>query len=245
MTRVLTLILSGLLTAGLAGCLGASAYDVRIDKHVENLRYQQKLDQYTSAPAQGKLQQLGVYLRPPKPLAEGQQSPLPAPNGLFDAVSYFSGAEGGVPMQLHVLARRKQGAQAKAKPGEPAPAQRGAFLSDLRTVLSSYYGPGASEGKLDPVSQRGRSVQRQKFQAANGDTILMDVFEQPGYELALVWDIAPAAANSESVRGMDYTLGSLAVGPKAANLFAGGSDDDAAAPAAGGAGGGQGQGVAF
>ena len=102
---------------------------------------------------------------------------------------------------------------------------------------------GASEGKLDPVSQHGRTVQRQKFQAANGNTILLDVYEQPGYELALVWDIAPAAAGDDAVKGIDYTLGSLAVGPKAANLFAGGSDDDA--PAATAEGGGQGSGVAF
>ncbi len=234
MKRVLALCLSASSLLAL-GCLGASSYDLRLEKTLENMKYQQKLDQSLSPAVQGQLKDLGVYVRPPKELAP-VPAVLPAAPGAFDAVESFSGAQGGVPLQLHILARLKQPPKAQAKPGQAAPppaASRANFTGDVQAVLNSHYaGAVPVGGKLDTVNERGRSYQKQKFPSPTGSTVDVYYLEDGNHQVALVWDIAPAAANSPAVEpGIRLTTGSMAVGRKAANLFSGGDEDTPAAGA--------------
>jgi hypothetical protein len=210
MARVVLAVLAALATASLPGCLGAAAYEQRIKDYETYLGDLQKLNQYTNPPAGGKLQQLGVTVRTPIPLQEGTP-PIQAPT--FDAVAYFSGAQANVPMQVYILARKKGQAAAKPKAGETPPAQRGAFSSDVRTILDSLYGGNAAEGQVVQMNEGGKPFSRKQFNAANGNTVKVDQYDQGNYEVALIWEFAPAAATSEAVEpGIRLTLSSLSVG---------------------------------
>lgn len=234
MKRVLALVLSASTLCAL-GCLGQYSYEKRLETTLENLKYQQRLDAYLNPAAQGALKDVGVYVRPPRPLEKAPGSLIPVTAGTFDAAESFTGAQADVPLQLHVLARLKQKPKAQPKQGQAPPpdAPRGNFVADVQAVLNSFYGGAVPVGgKLDNFSERNRSYRRQKFASPTGNTVDVYFFEEGNHQAALVWDIPPAAAQSPAVDpGIRLTLGSFAAGPKATNLFQGGDED---APASGG-----------
>lgn len=249
MKRVLALLLCATAVTSL-GCLGAASYEKRLDASLTNMQYQEELKKYLSDATPGPLKDLGIYLRPPKGFQKAPSTLLPVQPGAFDVAESFSGgaAEGGAPIQLHVLARLKKKPKPQAKPGQPAPPQQAdrspaSFVQDVQTILQGFYGGEVVGGKVEKVNQRNRQYQRMKFASATSNTIDVYFYDQGNHLAALIWDTPATQASSEAItRGKDRTLGSFAVGKTAMNLFAGRDEDEA--PQSSGEGGGAG-GVTF
>ena len=56
-------------SAGLILAIGCSDYDYRLGKTLEDMRYQKRLDDnLMPAATKGKLEELAIYVRPPKTL---------------------------------------------------------------------------------------------------------------------------------------------------------------------------------
>ncbi len=237
-------LLATFLTASLVLVLGCSkTYEDRLNRTLDRMKYIQRLDQYLQPPPQGKYRDLGIFLRPPKPLDQ-------APNlvglteipGFYDLASSFVGVmsqggdqakkgQGGPPpaLRLHVLARVKRPKKPAAKKGEPVEpppsVNRGDFTTDVRTQLASDYGAGdtAVSGELKTETRRSNSFKRLIFTApSNGDTIRVYFYKEGDYEAALVWDIPPNAPKPPIDTGIPLCLETFSVGPKALRAFAGG-----------------------
>jgi hypothetical protein len=234
MKRLVWLML-GMVSLGVAGCLGDASYDERMQRTLDNMRYQQKLDANLMSAPQEKFKALSVFVRPPKGLKQISSLLRPAP-GTFEIVETFQG-----PPNLHVLVRKNPPPKpAPPKPGQPAPpppAARGPFVSDVNTLLGQTF--GAEPGKQESVTEHGKAYKRAKFTSAAGETVTVYYYEQGssknGYDAALVWVIPPKAAKTAPVvTGIPLTMGSFATGRGAANAFAGRAEDDM------GGGGGEG-----
>ncbi len=259
MRRVLTVVVAATAVCGL-GCLGENSYETRLEKTLDYLKYQQQLNTFLKPAEQGKFKELNIFLRPPMPLDKAPASNLPAAAGQFDLAESFLGypstgstsqgqgqgqaagggqGQGGAALQLHVLARFKKPPTAAGKKAAPPPTNRGPFLDDVRALIANYYGGGeaAMSGKLENVTERGRSYKRLQFQSATGNRINAYFYSQDNYDVALIWDFPPALANSPAVSsGIKYAMESFAVGRRASIAFAGG-DEEEGQGGAGGAGG--------
>ncbi len=237
------------------GC--AKRYEYRVNQTLSLLRYEQRLNQFLVPPEAG-YRELGIYLRPPRPLSKAQQNlGLPSVNpAQYELVATYADLGGGAAdkksassaLRLYVLARVKR-PKKPPKKGEapPAEAPRGDFASDVRALLAADFG-NADVNKTDTVpvkSDKERSNEYKKlvFKASNEDNIRVYFYKQDIYDVALIWDVPGTAEKApETVTGIGLCLESLAVGPKALRKFEGGGDEESAGPAAeGGAAGAGGQ----
>src|SRR5689334_18325761 len=132
MRRVLAVLATMALV--IAGGCGGKSYEARLEKTLEAMRYQARLDaNLHPAPTKGKLEQQLIYIRPPKnmeaaPAKEFQLTVLEP--GKFDVAESFFSKDG---QNLHVLARvkRPQNPAAKKTPTPDNSAVRGDFTSDV------------------------------------------------------------------------------------------------------------------
>ena len=137
--------------AALLGCSGPVEYEHRIEQSVNDLKDLQKYDTYLAPSVGGGLQDFGVQLRPPKPLAIDPNSALQVPAEVVDISESYSGVGAGVPVVLHVLATRKNPrAPAEGEPAPPRP-QRLAILLGHRhrheySLRSRRREPGHGDG---------------------------------------------------------------------------------------------------
>lgn len=228
MKRLVWLML-GMVSLGVAGCLGDASYDERMRLTLEHMKYQQRLDANLMPAPQGAFKDLNVFVRPPKGLKQIASLLNPAP-GTFEIAESFQG-----PPNLHVLVRKKPAPKPPPpKPGQPsppAPAARGNFVSDVNALLAQAF--GAEPGKTDDVTEHNKSYKRAKFTSAAGETVTVYYYEQGtdqnGYSAALVWVIPAgekAARTASVVTGIPLTMGSFATGRAAVNAFAGRAEDD-------------------
>ena len=101
------------------GC-GTQNYESRLEQTLEQMKYQKRLDENLTEPAtKGKLEELQIYVRPPKNMTGPTQTfQLAAVEpGRFDVESSFIEPE---KQSLHVLARVKR-PKTPAKKGAPRP----------------------------------------------------------------------------------------------------------------------------
>lgn len=181
--------------------------------------------------------------------------------GYFDAKGSFTGpSTGGGPGNdgqpqpavsgpvLRVLTRRTQ-QQTDTEKTEAPPVQRGEFQADVRQVLESLYGPEVANAPAEPVSKtiwpratppKSASYERWKFNGSNGQLVQVYLMkEKQGsaeYDVALVFEFPDGRAPEASSNPVDLTLGTFAVGNRAAHRFRGNTDDDDGAIDAGGGG---------
>lgn len=241
------------------GC--SQSYSKRLDSTLNRLKYLQRLDQFLKPAEAGKLQEMGIYFRPPLGLEQAQQPGLNAPPGHYDVVATFldlgtaaAGANAkekvapAAPLRLHLLARINRKAPASKKKGETPEepvTPRGKFDDDVRALLASDLGgQDALNNPLQSIKIKSNDYKRLIFTASNGDTIKAYFFKAGEYDLALVWDIpAEQAKSAAASTGAELAMESLAVGPRAVTAFQGGDADEDIVQSAGdaGAAGGPGQ----
>jgi hypothetical protein len=233
MRRVLALVSTTGLLLGVVGC-GARSYEIRLNTTLENMKYRKKLDDnLMPAPMKGKLEQLQIFLRPPKSLegpAQEFQLIVLEP-GKFDISDSFYDTK--AKQNLHVLARVKlpKGADAKKKTAEPQPTNRGEFVPDVFAVLHSGYGLEVDQSKLKDESKKGNKYKHLTLDA--GDRVIQLYLygaKTSQYEVALIF-VSPKSAPIDQTR-ITLCLESFAVAEKARRIFGGGSE---AEPTEGGA----------
>lgn len=239
------------LMAALIVIVGCSKYEKRLDVTIERMKYQQRLDQYLKPAEAGKFQELGIHLRVPQGLDPAREVTIVPEEGLFDLVANFvdNAAAGGAeakegapppqPLRLNVLARVKR-KKAPPKKGEAPPPEvpRGEFKADVRALLAASLGnPEDAQNKADAAERkRLNEYRRLIFTAGNGNTIRVYFYKQGEYDTALIWNLPPGAERTAATP-IDLCLETQAVGPRAQNLFQGGSDDEMPAEGAAPAGG--------
>lgn len=237
MKRLSTLLASLALVLAV-GC-GFKGYEDRLDRTLEELRYRIRLDKALDpAPADAKFKEFQLYIRPPKGMALSTQFvPAELPAGQYDlAASFIAQDKGG----LHVLGRRKSAPKKASKnaPAPPEPVARGAFQSDVMQLLTVVYGDNEklTAPKFQNETKRANKFKMLVFTAPNNNVIRVYLYQQPPYDLALIFD-TPAAAerNTELRTARELCLESMAVGSRARLLSEGGTPD---AEAEGGKGGG-------
>ncbi len=232
--RVLVVFLSAS-SLGLVGCLGETGYESRLNRTLENLKFQRQLDANLNPAEVGRLKELNLFVRPPKGMAKAPAAGINVPANAYDAAETFLGVvdAAGNPIQLHVLARVKPIRKAAApKAGDPPPPPEtnlATFESDLRGLLNAVYGAGG-DTKSDAVNERGRAYKRIKFQAADGQFVSANLYEQPTEKVALIFVYPAASANSQAVTtAVPLALGAVATGGKAVAAFNGNAEGEGGA----------------
>lgn len=223
-----------------SGC-GTKSYETRLEKTLAKKRYVKRLDDnLMPAPAESRLKQYQVYVRPPKSLTGPAKTfSLSQPeDGKFDLAESYSDASKA---SLHVLARVKQPKGAAGKKAAPPPTNRGDFNVDVYSLLGGYYNL-----ELDPAAAKDETKRKNKFKRltfeGNGKNVLVYLSgtKSSTHEVALIFEY-PKSETSKIVPKIDLALESFAVGPLA-QLFYDGADGDEAEEETGEGGAG---GVAF
>ena len=218
-------------TLFVVGC-GVPAYNKRIDDTVKNLKLEQEINTFLLPQTEGKVKELNVFLRLPKPAVELNPASFAPPAGIFDYVGSFQAqpAAGPAkdvasappppapPIKIHIFLRQKP-KKAAAKKDDPAPAapvDRGNFISAVRQTIASEYGPEAANEKSP---QPGTPFKTLKFAAQNGDDVRAYFTEanKGDLEAALVFDIPKETRDHDLVKkGVENTLRSFSLGAKKA-----------------------------
>ncbi len=151
-------ILAGLCLILVIGC---SNYDSRLDQTLQELRYLKRLnDNLVEAPTKGKLQELAIFVRPPKAL-KGPTKTFTltvVETGKFDVENSFIDQD--KQESLHLLARVvRPKPTAKKGAAQPEPTPRGKFVDDVLELVKSVYGVEVEPGQLkaEPHSHANRT----------------------------------------------------------------------------------------
>jgi hypothetical protein len=244
--------LVGLVGVVVAGC-GVANYEARLQTHLSNLRYQQKLETHLQPAMEGNFKSSNIYLRPPKQMAKAATPLLDVAQGQFDLADSFDGDPTATPqpgsepvvgapkLALHVLARIKK-AKTPTKGAQPEPAAApaapaGDFVEAVRGVLAARYGPGATTAPIKKgQKERSNAYDFLTFVGNGGNTIQVYILKQNEFDVAQVWEI-PDALKAKALgrdSALKLSLGAFAVGRRATTLFeTGGLEEES--PVSGGA----------
>jgi hypothetical protein len=229
MRRFLMLSISGALVL----CLGCTQrYEARMERTITELKYVRELIKYLDpAPAEGKLKELDIYVRPPKGLVASKEFLLPGVQpGQFDVERTFYEGQKSF---LHILARKKMPKKAPAKgaPAEP-PAARGEFNADVLAVLKGAFGDDENialeKFKDDP--HKANKFRRAIF-TANGKKVEVFLTKVDPYDIAMIYVFDPADDKVIEPK-IRYSLEAFALGDKAKNKYSGTSEAEAEAATA-------------
>lgn len=151
MNRAFAILASACLILAI-GC--TNTYDYRLDKTLEEMRYNKRLDENLLPPAtKGKLEELQVFIRPPKNLKGPTQTfawTVIEP-GRFDLENSFIDQD--KQESLHILVRVKKPKAPPSKKKGAAPKEevtRGDFATDVVELVKSVYGVELERSKLKP-----------------------------------------------------------------------------------------------
>lgn len=223
------------------GC-GTQNYEYRLEETIKQMKYQKKLnDNLNDAPTKGKLEELQIYVRPPKNMTGPTQTfqMTVVEPGKFDVESSFIEQD---KQSLHLLARVKRPKTPSKKAPTPAETTpRGDFNTDVVDLVKSVYG-----AELEAAQFKEEKKQNNTFKAKTLDLNAKNVQiylyggKTSPYEVALVFEYPKAEQSSINPR-ISLCLESFAVGEKAKRAFAGGdavedvgdegSEGDSSAPA--------------
>jgi len=208
----------------IAGC--GRTYDYRIEKTVDNLRYDKRLNENLMPPAEsGKFKENLIFLRPPKNLAQSQTFLMASEAGKFDVEQSFQ--EAGK-RSLHVMARVKLPKSASKKATAAPATPRGEFNGDVLAVLNNTYKPAEELviSKFKPVEKKransalpGNEFKRYTF-PWNDKTVQVYLFKKDIYDVALVFEY-PTTDHSNLATKIDLCLESFAVGDRAKQKLSG------------------------
>lgn len=205
------------------GC-GTQSYEKRLEMTLDHRKYQKRLDDNLgAAAAKGKLEELQIYVRPPKNmtgLTQTFQLAVVEP-GKFDVESSFIEPE---KQSLHILARVKR----PEAPSKEAPAQaeapRDEFNADVVELLRNVYGAEIdlskfkTENKLDHTNYTFKSVELDL--GVKTVQVYLYASENDPYKVALIFEYPKAERNAVNPK-IRLCLESFAVGDKAKKAFAG------------------------
>jgi len=237
MNRALAMLMcAGLLVALAVGC---GDYDFRLNKTLEEMKYQEKLKKnLAEASTKGRLEQLGIYIRPPLNMSGPTQTfaLTTLEPGRFDVENSF--IDSGTQAALHVLARVKQ--PQTTKKGKTAEAPRGVFQSEVLDIVKAVYGlaPDAALKLKDETRRQGNRSNTFKGVTFDLEAKRVQVYfygdKNTAYEVALIFEY-PKTEHANLNPKIGYCLESFATGQAAKRAFAG-SDTEAGEDGGEGAG---------
>ena len=155
MKRVLA-VLAG---ASFVLAIGCSDYDIRLEKTLEEKKYEKRLNtNLEAAPTKGKLQGDEIFVRPPLGLEGPTQAFVltAAETRKFDIENSFIDQKKGT--SLHVVARIKKPKAPPSTKKAAAPAEhrrrRGKFLDDVVELVKAAYSVELAPAGLKSESTR-------------------------------------------------------------------------------------------
>lgn len=214
------------------GC-GMHNYDYRIEQTLERMKYDKRLDANLAPPAAGKMQELGIYVRPPVGLSGPTQAFQFAAvePGRFELENSFMD-QGG--QSLHVLARVEM-PKAAAKKGEPPAPEappRGDFNEEVVGMIRDATGADLQLAQFKAEQKQVKSSRESNtFQTATVDREAneMKVFlygsKSTPYKVALIFEYPKAEKNAIGPK-IDLALENFHVGDSARRAFSGGQEED-------------------
>jgi hypothetical protein len=239
MKRVLAQLASVSLFVVVVGC--AHQYDIRLEKAVEHLRNEKRLNDNLEQPADAKsnLATAHIYVRPPlgfKPTDEFGFT-LPEPDK-FDLTRTFFSDKGS----LHIVARYAKPKAAPSKKGgkaaEPKVA-RGDFTADVGELLKNAYGVDiVSKPKTEPHSFDGKTNSYKMIELhppGKEVKVYVNGEKTSPEQVALIFEYPEGELKNQSTK-IDLCLGSFRVGETARRLYSGQDEETGEGGAAGPAG---------
>ena len=187
MRRVWVILVSGSLVVAW-GC--GNSYDIRLNKTLEDMKYRKRLDEMLMPPlTKNKLDELLIFVRPPKKLEVAKEFLLPLPEaGKFDLeVSLLDTGKasdtptqgeaqptpaGGAPkateapkQSLHIVARVKRPKNPASKKKAVEPVNRREFATDVLALVNAAYAPPAEVtlDKFKETTKRFNSFKQYAF----------------------------------------------------------------------------------
>jgi len=222
--------------------IGCSAYDSRLEQTLEELRYRKRLnDNLTDAPTKGKLQELAIFVRPPKALKGPTQTfgMTVVEPGKFDLEQSFIDQD--KQESMHLLARvvRPKAPSTKKGAVQPEPTPRGKFVDEVLELVKTVYGVDVEPAQLKAESHsHGNRTNTYKGTIVNLTAKRVQVYfygdEKAPYQVALIFEYPEASHTSINPR-IPLCLESFAVGEAARRAFSGAGEFEEE----GGEGGGQ------
>jgi hypothetical protein len=220
--------------------VGCRDYDVRLEKTLQEMKYQQRLEKNLEpAPTKGALFTELIYVRPPKGLKGPTQTFTLAvvEPGKFDLENSF--IDQAKQASLHVLARHKK-PKAPPKKGTKAvePAPRGDFTAEVIEIIKTAYGvEDLTPTKFKAVikkHERENTFKEYKLANLPNKEVIIDLYGDKNnpYNVALIFEYPKSEVNSLSPK-IGLSLEAFAVGEPAQRAYSGGTE---AEPAEGGGG---------
>jgi hypothetical protein len=207
------------------GC-GTQSYETRLEKTLDNMKYQKRLDDNLGAAAtKGKLEELQIYVRPPKSMTGPTQTfqlTVVEPDK-FDVESSFIEPE---KQSLHILGRVKRpktpSKKAPAKPETP----RGEFNADIVDLIKNVYGAELAGSDFKDETKRDNTF-KYKLLDLNAKNVQVYLYggKNSPYEVALIFEYPKTEHNAVNPK-IGLCLESFAVGDKAKRAFAGGETEE-------------------
>jgi hypothetical protein len=235
MRRVLALFATtGLLL--LAGC-GLGSYETRLNKTLEDMKYQDRLNKLLMPAQKGKFEELSVYLRPPKNLAQTKEWQLaPSEPGKFDVEASFLEAK---KQSMHVLVRvkRPKTPGKKAAPSAADNVDRTNFVGDVLLILNESFKPpeDLTPNKFKTEKKRANEYRYQAITLGDKN-VQIYLYKVEPYEVALVFEY-PKSEQADVFSKIGLCLESFATGEKARRYFAGATTEEEASQQAAPSGG--------
>jgi len=228
MRRVLTVLATAATAVALVGGCGGKSYDIRLNRTLERMKYEKRLNDNLVPAPKGKFESLLIFVRPPKALQQSKEFLLTALEpGKFDLSESFQEKD---KQNLHVLARVKRPkSTAKKKAAEKAEPviEPGRLGADVVAILNGVYGVELDLLKAKEVTKKEINVFKHLKFEGNGKVVqlYMNVVKNNPYEVALIFEYPRSEAES-LVSKIELCLESFATGERARKAFAGGTTEE-------------------
>jgi len=222
-------ILAGLCLILIIGC---SAYDSRLQQTLEELRYRKRLnDNLVEAATKGKLQELAIFVRPPKALTGPTKTfgMTVVEPGKFDLENSFIDQDKQESMHLLARVARPKAPTTKKGAVQQESTPRGKFVDDVLELVKTVYGVDVEPANLKPESHsHGNRSNTYKGTLVNLTAKRVQVYfygdEKSPYQVALIFEYPETSHNSINPK-IGLCLESFGVGEAARRSFAGGGDE--------------------
>jgi hypothetical protein len=207
------------------GC-GTQSYETRLETTLDNMKYQKRLDDNLGdAATKGKLEELQIYVRPPKNMTGPThtfQLTVIEP-GKYDVESSFIEPK---KQSLHILGRVKRPKTPSKKAPTLAGPPRGKFNVDIVDLIKNVYGAELAVSDFKDDTKRDNTF-KYKLLDLNAKNVQIYLYggKNSTHEVALIFEYPKAEHNAVNPK-IGLCMESFAVGDKAKRAFAGGETED-------------------
>ena len=234
MRRLWALLASTSLVVIGIGC-GAEAYETRLTRTIEDIKYKKKVDDNLMPPlVKSRLEEVSVFLRPPRSLTETKTFQLAAiDTEQFDSADSFLDAKAG--WTLHVLTRirhPKTAVTAKKK-GPVAHGDYTKFTPDVIGIVGGVFNATDVITTQKPKTdvRKGNEFKHWTI-ASEGKSVQVYLLQKDPYKTALIFEY-PSDQQASVIEKINLCLDNLVVGPNAKSMYQGGGEGVEAGPDAG------------